>query len=149
MTRFIRFRTDAFPTFFGAMTVKRLSPAFFKVDEKIKWSVSAFFRQRTFRKSLFLIRSLRVKVYVMSRGRLCIAGRGVLCGSLPNPRPCQFCQTASCFLPLARLLRITSLPEAVFILTRKPCVLFRLLLCGWYVLFIIPPQFDSRYYLNI
>jgi hypothetical protein len=45
---------------------------------------------------------------------------------------CRLCRhhTVSCFLPLARRLLITSLPDAVLILTRKPWVLFLLLLCG-------------------
>jgi len=42
---------------------------------------------------------------------------------------CRY-HTVSCFLPLARLRLITSLPDAVLILTRKPWVLFLLLLCG-------------------
>jgi len=55
--------------------------------------------------------------------------------------------TVSCFLPLARLRLITSLPDAVLILTRKPWVLFLLLLCGWYVLFILyhPDQVWNYY----
>jgi len=44
-------------------------------------------------------------------------------------RACRY-HTVSCFLPLARRLLITSLPDAVLILTRKPWVLFLLLLCG-------------------
>ena len=39
-------------------------------------------------------------------------------------------QTVSLCLPLARLLLTTSLPDSVLILTRKPWVLFLLLLCG-------------------
>jgi hypothetical protein len=39
-------------------------------------------------------------------------------------------QTVSLRLPLARLLLTTSCPDSVLILTKKPCVLFLLLLCG-------------------
>ena len=38
--------------------------------------------------------------------------------------------TANLFLPFARRARITRLPFFVFILARKPCVLFLGVLCG-------------------
>ncbi len=38
--------------------------------------------------------------------------------------------TANLFLPFARLALITFLPFLLFILARKPCVLFLRVLCG-------------------
>lgn len=45
--------------------------------------------------------------------------------------------TESFFLPLARLRLMTFCPPGALILSRKPCVLLRFLLCGLYVVYVI------------
>ena len=54
------------------------------------------------------------------------------------PYPLQECKihTVNFFLPFIRLRFKTFRPLLVLILSRNPCVLLRLRLLGWYVLFI-------------
>ena len=54
------------------------------------------------------------------------------------PIPLQECkiQTVNFFLPFIRLRFKTFRPLLVLILSKNPCVLLRLRLLGWYVLFI-------------
>ena len=55
-----------------------------------------------------------------------------------SPYPLQECktQTVNFFLPFIRLRFKTFRPLLVLILSKNPCVLLRLRLLGWYVLFI-------------
>ena len=52
--------------------------------------------------------------------------------------------TVSLWRPLARRRASTARPSAVFMRTRKPCVLARLRLFGWKVRFGIALSFDYR-----
>jgi hypothetical protein len=127
----ILFLNTASPTCLRTVTAMRFDSYLFLWMRREKWFVSEHFNHRVFLKSPLLSLSSFVRVQEAIRYN---DQQLVLKNILKPPEtPCIIilynqAYTVRLFLPFARRLRITSLPEAVLILTRKPCVLFLLLL---------------------
>lgn len=124
---FTLLRTTATPVLLRIVTANLLIPHRFSLASKTKWAVSEHFVHAAPRKSPLLSLSCFFRVRII---RLYSTG-GDHSGWLPPMPlfgPLRADQTARLFLPFARLRLITSRPEALLMRTRKPCVLFLLLL---------------------
>jgi hypothetical protein len=128
----ILFLNTASPTCLRTVTAMRFDSSLFLWMRREKWFVSEHFTHLVFLKSPLLSRSsfVRVKEVIRNKDQR-QALKNMLktnLNSLHWNHLKNQAYTVRLFLPFARRLRITSLPDAVLILTRKPCVLFLLLL---------------------
>lgn len=127
----ILFLNTASPTCLRIVTAIRFDSYLFLWMRREKWFVSEHFTHRIFLKSPLLSLSYfaRVKAVIRFNDQWqVLKNRLKTTSNSLHLILCKPAYTVRLFLPFARRLRITSLPEAVLILTRKPCVLLLLLL---------------------